>query len=96
MSEKSQEPTLVSIGEDIQRVLAALGGVSDRLDSLEARVASVEEGQAKLIRTVERVDHKINAIARKLLSNAECEALNIRDARPRGGSPSALTGDPPL
>ncbi len=93
MSEKSQEPTLATIGEDIQRVLAALGGVLDRLDSLETRMSAVEEGQTKIVRAVERVDHKVNAIARHVLTNAECEAIGIRDVRPRS---AASVGEPAL
>ncbi|MEO7329845.1 MAG: hypothetical protein ABI193_14805 [Minicystis sp.] len=93
MSEKSTDQALATIGDDAKRILGALGGVLDRLASIEERLATMEDGQVKLTRTVERVDHKINALARHLLTNAECEALNIRDARPRSPAP---VGEPAL
>jgi hypothetical protein len=53
-------------------ILAAIAALSDRIGSLE--------------KSVDRIDRKLNAVARKLLAPAELVGLGIQDARgPAGG-----------
>jgi hypothetical protein len=62
-------------------ILAAIAGLSDRLSGIEKRLAAVEDACTATNRMVEQIDHKLNAVARKVLSGGECVAIGIPDAR---------------
>jgi hypothetical protein len=76
---------------DKDEILAAIAGLSDRLDGIESRLAAVEDASAKTLRAVERLDRKANAIARRLHAPSECIALGIQDARADGPVPLHAT-----
>lgn len=65
------------------RILEGIRDLGERLGRVESAIASLSERNTALESTVTRVETKLNAMARRLLSPAELMALNIPD--PSGG-----------
>lgn len=74
-------------------ILAAIGAIADRLESIEKRLTRVEDQGTSTARSVDKIEQRVNAVARHLLTPQECAGLGIVDARPRGGS---STSPPPV
>jgi hypothetical protein len=85
MAEKQDK--IEQLSEKIDRVLAAIGGLSDRMEVVEKHARQIPLVEERL----SSIEIKLNGIARNLLSAAECAGLGITDAREDGVLPPDLT-----
>lgn len=61
----------------------------DRTDLILAAIAALSDRMGSVEKSIDRMDRKLNAVARALLAPAELVGLGIQDARGTGG------GEPP-
>lgn len=62
-------------------------------DAILGAIAALSDRMASLEKVVDRMDRKLNAVARKLLAPAELMALGIQDARDGGSGGSGGGGE---
>jgi hypothetical protein len=67
---------------------------ADKTDLILAGIAALSDRMGALEKSVDRLDRKLNAVARKLLAPAELVALGIQDARGGGGGGGSDFGPP--
>ena len=74
-----------SIDTRLGAIETRLGNIEGRLASVEGRMISLEAKYVAVADAINRVDNKVNGIARKVLAPSELVALGIQDARPAIG-----------